>query len=161
MLKTFLRRLFSGGKPHMLEPKTVAPDFEALDQNGKKVRLSDFKGRRFVLYFYPKADTPGCTKQGCAFRDRSKDYGTKGVEVLGVSFDSVPEIKAFADKFSFPFRLLSDPERKMGLAYKACEKATDQYARRYTYVIGADGKIEQAIDTKDPGGQASQLLAGF
>ena len=75
-----------------------------------------------------------------------------------MSFDPVAANKAFADKFSFPFRLLSDPGRKMGLAYKACEKATDEYARRYTYVIGPDGKIEQAIDTKDPAGQAAQLL---
>ncbi len=142
----------------MLQPNTIAPAFEALDQNGKKVRSSDFAGRRMVLWFYPKADTPGCTKEGCGFRDRNKDFEAKGIAILGVSFDTVAENNAFADKFSFPFRLLSDPERKMGLAYGACEKATDQYARRLTYVIGPDGKIEQAIETKDPAGQAAQLL---
>jgi peroxiredoxin Q/BCP len=83
------------------------------------------------------------------------------VAILGVSFDTVAENKAFADKFEFSFRLLSDPERKLGLAYRACESATDQYARRYTYVVGTDGTIEHAIDTKDPAGQAAALLANL
>ena len=78
--------------------------------------------------------------------------------ILGISFDTVEENRAFAEKFGFTFRLLSDPERKVGLAYKACESAKDRYAKRLTYVIGADGKIEQAIDTKDPAGQATALL---
>jgi peroxiredoxin Q/BCP len=79
--------------------------------------------------------------------------------ILGISFDTVQENRAFAEKFGFPFRLLSDPDRKVGLAYKACDSAQDRYAKRYTYVIGPDGKIEQSIDTKDPGGQAAALLA--
>lgn len=78
--------------------------------------------------------------------------------MLGVSFDSPADNHAFAEKYRFPFRLLSDPERKMGLAYQACDDKNAQYARRYTYVIGPDGTIEQAIDTKDPGGQAEALL---
>jgi peroxiredoxin Q/BCP len=84
-------------------------------------------------------------------------YRAKGVEVFGVSVDSVAENRAFAEKFGFPFRLLSDPERVMGLAYKAAERKSDAYARRYTYVIGPDGRIEQAIATKDPGGQAEAI----
>jgi len=78
--------------------------------------------------------------------------------VLGISFDSPGENKAFAEKFGLPFRLLSDPDRRVGLAYGACESAKDRYARRLTYVIGPDGRIEQAIDTKDPAGQAGELL---
>jgi thioredoxin-dependent peroxiredoxin len=78
--------------------------------------------------------------------------------ILGISFDSVEENRAFAEKFGYGFRLLSDPERKAGVAYKAAENASDPYAKRFTYVIGPDGKIEQAIDTKDPGGQAAALL---
>lgn len=78
--------------------------------------------------------------------------------ILGVSFDTVEENRAFAEKFEFPYKLLSDPDRALGLAYHACESASDQYARRYTYVVGADGRIEQAIDTKDPGGQAAAIL---
>jgi thioredoxin-dependent peroxiredoxin len=78
--------------------------------------------------------------------------------VLGISFDTQAENKAFAEKFAYDFPLLCDTERKVGLAYKAAENAKDKYAKRYTYVIGADGKIEQAIDTKDPAGQAAELL---
>ncbi len=77
--------------------------------------------------------------------------------MLGISFDSQAANKAFAEAFQYTFPLLCDVDRKIGLAYKACESATDSYAKRYTYVIGADGRIEQAIDTKDPGAQAEQL----
>ena len=78
--------------------------------------------------------------------------------VLGISFDTAAENKAFAEKFGYGFRLLSDPSRKVGLAFEACDKPDDKYARRYTYVIGPDGRIEQSIDTKDPAGQAAALL---
>lgn len=78
--------------------------------------------------------------------------------MLGVSFDSVEENKAFADKHAFPFRLLSDVERRVGLAYRACDAPRDSHARRLTYVIGSDGTIEHAIDTEDPAGQADRLL---
>ena len=78
--------------------------------------------------------------------------------VLGISFDTAKENKAFAEKFGYTFPLLCDVDHKVGLAYQACDSAKDKYARRYTYVIGADGKIEQAIDTKDPAGQAAELL---
>lgn len=81
--------------------------------------------------------------------------------MLGISFDGVEENRAFAERFAFPFALLSDPDRKVGLAYKACERADDAYARRLTYVIGPDGRIERAIETKDPGGQAAELLASL
>lgn len=81
--------------------------------------------------------------------------------IFGVSFDSVEENRAFAEKFEFPFALLSDPEHAMGLAFRACESASDQYARRYTYVVGPDGTIEQAIDTQDPGGQAAAVLGAL
>jgi thioredoxin-dependent peroxiredoxin len=78
--------------------------------------------------------------------------------ILGISFDTVEENRAFAEKFQYPFQLLSDPERKIGLAYGAADSAKERYAKRFTYVIGADGRIEQAIDTKDPAGQAAALL---
>jgi peroxiredoxin Q/BCP len=80
------------------------------------------------------------------------------VAVLGVSFDTAAENKAFAEKFGYTFPLLCDTQRKLGLAYKACDDASETYAKRFTYVIGPDGKIEQAIDTKDPGGQAAAIL---
>ncbi|MCE9594069.1 MAG: peroxiredoxin [Planctomycetes bacterium] len=146
-------------RPNMLKVGDQAPDFEVQDHHGKTVRLKELAGKRVVLWFYPKADTPGCTKEGCGFRDQNREYEQRGIVVLGVSFDDVKSNAAFARKFSFPFRLLCDTDRKIGIAYKACETATDPYAKRYTYVIGATGKIEQAIDTKDPAGQAAALLA--
>jgi len=81
--------------------------------------------------------------------------------ILGISFDSVEDNRAFAEKFSFPYRLLSDTDRSVALAYGACESAQDQYPHRYTFVIGTDGKIEQAIDTKSPKGQADAILASL
>lgn len=81
--------------------------------------------------------------------------------MLGISFDTVAENKAFAEKFDFPYRLLSDPDRVVGQAYAACASADAPYAKRITYVIGPDGKIERAIDTKDPAGQADDILAGL
>jgi len=142
----------------MLAPGTPAPDFSLPDHLGRTVRLTDLRGKRFVLWFFPKADTPGCTKQGCAFRDHSPAYTERKVEILGVSVDPPAANRAFVEKFGFPFRLLSDEKRAVAMAYGACETAQDQYARRITYVIGADGKIEQAIETKDPAGQAAALL---
>lgn len=158
MLRHIFSEIFRKGRRPMLKPGDPAPDFELQDHHGKLVRLSGLRGQRVVLYFYPKADTPGCTKQGCGFRDRMRDYTAKGVAVLGISFDSVEDNRAFAEKFGYTFPLLSDVDRKAGLAYKAAEDRIDKYAKRFTYVIGPDGKIEQAIDTKDPAGQAAALL---
>lgn len=156
---TFLRRTFGPPKPAMkLKKGDVAPPFRALDQDGNPVSLSDFAGKRVVLWFYPKADTPGCTKQLCGYRDQFEPYEKKGVVVLGVSFDEPAANKAFAQKFGYRRKLLSDADHKIALAYGAAEKSDDAYARRYSFVIGPDGKIEQAIDTKDAGGQAAELL---
>ncbi len=145
----------------MLQAGTVAPSFELQDHLGRTVKLADFKGKRVVLFFYPKADTPGCTKQACGFRDATAEYRKKGVPTLGISLDSVADNKAFADKFKLEYPLLCDVGGSVALAYKAIEHPKDKYAKRYTYVIGADGKIEQAIDTKDPGAQAAELLKGI
>jgi peroxiredoxin Q/BCP len=161
MLRHLWSEIFRKGRRPMLKPKDIAPDFEVQDHLGATVRLSDFKGKRVVLWFYPKADTPGCTKEACGFRDRFSEYAQRGVEVFGISFDDVASNRAFAEKFRVPYRLLSDPERKVGIAYKACDNAEERYAKRFTYVIGPDGRIEQAIDTKDPGAQAGSLLASL
>jgi len=97
--------------------------------------------------------------QGIGFRDRAREFAERNVEVLGISLDSVEENRAFADKFSFSFRLLSDPERSTALAYGAVDSAQDAHAKRYTFVISSEGKIEQAIQTLDPETQAEKLLA--
>ena len=127
----------------MLNVGDVAPDFSVKDHTGKTRSLKDYRGKRLVLWFYPKADTPGCTAEGCGFRDRSAQYATKGAEILGVSFDTQQENAAFAQKFKYGFPLLCDTERAVGLAYGACDSKEAENARRIAYVIGKDGKIEQ------------------
>lgn len=135
----------------MLVVGTLAPDFTVKTHKGDTVSLKDFKGKKVILWFYPKADTPGCTAEGCGFRDRISQFKEKNTEVLGVSFDSVDENKAFATKFAFPFSLLCDTDKKIGLAYGACKNQDDKYPARIGYVIGGDGKIliaEPSVDAK-------------
>lgn len=141
-----------------LFPGDPAPAWSALDQHGKTVSSAQLAGRRYVLWFYPKASTPGCTLQGCGFRDHFRDYQAQGIEVLGISFDGVDAIRAFAEAQGFPFRLLSDPDRTIGLAFGACTTREANYADRVTFVVGPDGRIERTIDTRDPAGQAAALL---
>jgi peroxiredoxin Q/BCP len=160
MLRTLryaVRKVF-GTMPKLLPVGSKAPPFSVQDHEGHTVTSESLAGQRFVLWFFPKADTPGCTRQGCGFRDQSPGYQQRGVKVLGVSFDTMPDNRLFVKKFSFPFPLLCDTKREMGLAYKACDSAVDPYPNRITYVIGPDGTIEQALETKDPGGQAAALL---
>ena len=127
-----------------------APAFKLPDQDGNKVSLSEFAGQTVVLYFYPKADTPGCTSQACGIRDRRAEYDAAGVVVLGVSPDSPDRLRKFADKHGLPFTLLSDSDHKIAERYGVwLEKS--MYGRRYmgvqrsTFVIGADGRIKKAF----------------
>lgn len=121
-----------------------APDFEAVDHLGRPFRLRDLRGRKVVLWFYPQADTPGCTAEGCAFRDLYDQYHEKNTEVVGVSFDSVDENRAFAEKYYFPYRLISDTDRKIGMLYGACESPSDKKAKRIAFVIDENGTIAEA-----------------
>lgn len=135
----------------MLKAGDEAPEFKVHTHQGNEVKLSDFRGKNVILWFYPKADTPGCTAEGCGFRDRISQFKEKNTVVLGVSFDTVDENKKFADKFQFPFPLLCDTERAIGLAYGACKQATDANAQRIGYVIDPQGTIKQAhpkVDAK-------------
>jgi peroxiredoxin Q/BCP len=143
----------------MLKVGDVAPDFTVRAHTGEDVSLKDFKGRRVVLWFYPKADTPGCTAEGCGFRDRQQGYAEKNAEILGVSFDTVEENRAFAEKFNFPFRLLCDTKREIGMAYGACDSADAGHARRITYVIDEDGRIAQAFEQVNAREHPEELLA--
>jgi peroxiredoxin Q/BCP len=127
----------------MLNVGDTAPEFAVKDHTGKLRSLKDFRGKRVVLWFYPKADTPGCTAEGCGFRERSSRYGEKGAAILGVSFDTQQENAAFAQKFKFDYPLLCDTDRAIGLAYGACDTKDAANAKRIAYVIGKDGKIEQ------------------
>ncbi len=133
----------------MLNVGDTAPEFTVKSHQGKDISLKDFRGKNVVLYFYPKADTPGCTAQSCGFRDRMADYEKKNTVVLGVSFDSVVENKAFADKFGFPFLLLCDTEKKIGLAYGAANSKEDGHPARIGYVIDPQGKVKGAYPKVD------------
>lgn len=143
----------------MLKVGDRAPDFTVKAHTGEEVSLSDFKGRRVVLWFYPKADTPGCTAEGCGFRDRQPVYDEKNAEILGVSFDTVEENRAFAEKFGFTFRLLCDTEREIGLAYGACDSKDAGHAKRISYVIDEEGRIAQAIEQVNAREHPEELLA--
>ncbi len=117
---------------------TDAPAFSVKDTNGNTVSLSDFQGKTVVLYFYPKDDTPGCTKQACSFRDASDDYKSKDVVVLGVSADDEASHQAFTQKYNLNFPLLADTDKTL---IKAYDVDGGGYAKRVTYVIDGNGKI--------------------
>jgi thioredoxin-dependent peroxiredoxin len=139
----------------MLAVGDTAPDFELLDQGGQTVRLSAYRGQPVVLYFYPKADTPGCTTQACGIRDRSSEYADAGAVVLGVSPDEPKVLKKFADKYDLPFTLLSDDGHKVAEAYGVWAEKS-MYGRKYwgnertTFVIDGDGKIARVFPKVSP-----------
>lgn len=139
----------------MLEPGQKAPAFTLLNQDGEKAKLSDLKGQTVVLYFYPKADTPGCTTQACGVRDASAEYASRDVVVLGVSPDPVERVKKFHDGQSLNFTLLADPD------HKVCEKygtwvEKSMYGRKYwgaartTFIIDPKGKIAAVLPKVQP-----------
>jgi peroxiredoxin Q/BCP len=127
----------------MLKPGDKAPDFTAQDHTGRTVSLKDLHGKTVVLWFYPKADTPGCTAEGCSFRDLSADFDKKNAVILGVSFDSQADNAAFHKKHHFTFPLLCDTSRALGMAYGACDDAKAGSAKRIAVVIDAKGMVKQ------------------
>ncbi len=148
----------------MLSEGAKAPNFTLQDDGGKTVSLDDFKGQNVVLYFYPKDDTPGCTKEACDFRDNQKVFKKKNAVILGVSADSVDAHVKFKKKFSLPFPLLSDPDKKTIQAYGVW-KEKSMYGKKYmgiertTFVIGADGKIAKIYPKVSVTGHIDQVLA--
>ena len=126
----------------MIETGQTAPDFTLPDQDGNPVTLSELRGRNVVLYFYPRADTPGCTKQACGVRDHSADYEAANAVVLGVSHDPVEDLRAFADKFGLAFRLLSDMGDGVKRAYGA--------NTRSTVIVDPQGKVSDAFPKVKP-----------
>jgi peroxiredoxin Q/BCP len=133
------------------------------DRNGNDVRLSDFLGKKVVVYFYPKDNTPGCTRQACAFGARYSEFEKKGIVVIGISKDSVASHQKFAEKYSLPFILLSDPERKAIEAYgvwqekKMCGKVGMGVVRT-TFIIDENGNIEKIMDKVKPDTNAQEIL---
>lgn len=148
-----------------LNPGDPAPQFEALDQHGTTVSLAHFAGKKVVLYFYPKDDTPGCTAEACSFRDGQSDLQNAGYVVLGVSPDSVKSHSKFADKFSLNFFLLADTEKTICQSYgvwgpkKFMGRAYDGVSRE-TFVISEDGLVERVIAKVDTKEATKQILAG-
>lgn len=156
-----LRKLLGGSRkpPRLLEIGSTAPDFRATAHDGTTVSLRELQGRKVVLWFYPKADTPGCTIEGKGFCSEYEKFRLLGVEVLGVSFDDRAANAAFADKFGFPYPLLCDTDRKIGMAYGACDSPGDKHARRISYVIDESGRIRNAFGQVDPATHIAELLA--
>ena len=147
----------------MLEAGKKAPDFELPDKDGNLVRLSDFLGKKVVLYFYPKDNTPGCTRQACAFADAYERFRTKDVVVIGISKDSTASHQRFAAKYELPFLLLSDPERKAIQAYDVWQEKklygkVSMGVVRSTYLIDEMGTIEQVMSKVKPDTNAADLL---
>ncbi len=147
----------------MLETGTKAPDFTLFDKEGATVRLSDFLGKKVILYFYPKDNTPGCTRQACAFGESYEEFKSLNAVVIGISKDSVASHLKFAEKYSLPFILLSDPEHQVIEQYDVW-KEKKLYGKvsfgvvRSTYIIDENGVIEKAMPKVKPDTNAADIL---
>jgi peroxiredoxin Q/BCP len=130
-----------------LSAGTPAPDFSLEDQNGRRVSLADLRDRNVVVYFYPKDDTPGCTREACSFRDQYTDFTDAGAEVYGISSDSPASHRAFAAKYELPFTLLSDPDGKVREAF-GVPATLGLLPGRVTYVIDKQGVIRHAFNSQ-------------
>jgi len=138
-----------------------APDFEGPTSNGSRLGLKDFKGKQnVVLYFYPKDDTPGCTREACSFRDNIKPIRDLGAEIIGVSLDSVQSHDKFARKYELPFPLISDKEKHIANAYGVL-RDVGLSANRVTFIIGKDGKVAKIFPKVDVGKHTDEVVAAL
>jgi peroxiredoxin Q/BCP len=150
----------------MVEVGQAAPEFTLPDQEGNEVALSDFRGQRVVVYFYPKADTPGCTTQACGIRDHAADYDAADALVLGISPDTVKDVKTFADKFDLRFHLLADADHAVAEAYGVWVEK-HRYGRTYwgnertTFVIDADGRVAEVLRNVKPAQHDDLVLSAL
>jgi peroxiredoxin Q/BCP len=150
----------------MLKEGSRAPAFSTTDGAGNKVSLKDFRGERVVLYFYPKDDTPGCTKEACSFRDSFSEFKKDGIKVLGISPDSETSHKKFAAKYKLPFTLLTDPEHKIADSYgvygeKKFMGRNYMGVLRTTFLIDEQGKIKKIFTKVKPDEHAQEVLDAF
>ena len=147
----------------MIEVNTKAPDFKLKDKDGREVSLSDYRGKTVVLYFYPKDNTPGCTRQACAFAGAYSAFRELGVEVIGISRDGAESHRRFAEKYSLPFVILSDPEREAIEAYGVWQEKK-LYGKvsmgivRTTFIIDENGVIEKVMPKVKPDTNAAEIL---
>lgn len=147
----------------MLKENDIAPDFTLQDQDGDPHKLSEYRGQRVLLYFYPKDDTPGCTKEACTIRDGLPDFEKLNTKVLGVSVDTIESHKKFAEKYKLPFTLLADPEKKVVKLYGVWGKKKfmgREYegTLRTSFLISPDGKIAKVYEDVKPAEHAQEVL---
>jgi peroxiredoxin Q/BCP len=150
-----------------LQPGDPAPDFTATTTDGKRVSLKDYRGRKLVMYFYPRDDTPGCTKQACSLRDHNKEIVAKGAAILGVSTQGVESHRKFTDKYQLNFPLLADTDGAVGRAYGTLGgdglmdklKSAVGAAKRVTFIIDEQGRIAHVLDKPQVGRHAEEVLA--
>ena len=152
--------------PTQLKEGNKAPDFAVTDAEGNTIRLKDLRGKKVVLYFYPKDDTPGCTKEACSFRDSFSKFKRDRIEVLGVSLDSEKSHQKFANKYGLPFRLLADTDRKLSESYgtfgeKKFMGRTYMGNNRMTFLIDEKGKIKKIFSKVKPEDHAEEVLSAF
>ena len=150
----------------MLEKGMKAPEFTLEDQNGNQVSLKDFRGRKVVLYFYPKDNTPGCTLQACAFAKAYDGFRNKNIAVIGVSKDSAASHAKFAEKYELPFILLSDPEHKVIEEYGVWQEKklygkVSMGVVRSTYIIDEEGMVEKVMPKVKPDTNAAEILSAL
>ena len=141
----------------MVEEGKPAPDFELESDSGETVRLSDLRGQPVVLYFYPKDDTPGCTRQARGIRDVYGEFERAGAKVFGISADTRASHERFKSKYSLPFTLLADPEHKLGGPYGVAQEGKNSYERS-TFVIDADGNVSRVLRRVNPDSHADEVL---
>ena len=150
----------------MVKEGEAAPEFESRDAEGNVVRLSDLRGQKVVLYFYPKDDTPGCTKQACSLRDGHVELGRRGIKVIGVSLDDEKSHRKFAEKYSLPFTLLADTDHSVADAfgvYGEKQFAGRKYmgVSRTTFLIDEDGRVRRVLDKVNVEDHADEVMKAF
>lgn len=150
----------------MLKEGDIAPDFTAKNQNGEEIKLSDFRGQKVVLYFYPKDDTPGCTKEACSLRDSFDVFAAKGIKILGVSNDDEKKHQKFISKYALPFDLLADTDKTVVNLYGVYGEKS-MYGKKYmginrkTFLIDETGKIVKIFDKVNVSKHAEEILEVF
>jgi peroxiredoxin Q/BCP len=143
----------------MLKVGDRAPQFTLQSHSGASLSLSSFRGKKVLLWFFPEADTPGCSLEGCGFRDHQEYFDDNNIQIVGISFDGVDRNAAFAKKYDFKFPLACDTNREVALAYGACCDPRAQSAERISFLIDEDGKIARVYDQVDPRDHPARVLA--
>lgn len=149
---------FEAGAAEPVSEGKPFPEWQLVDHQGKTVSSKDLAGKTYLLWFYPKAMTPGCTREGCELRDNFAEFRKLGVEVLGVSFDSPADNARFAAEQRFPFRLLSDTSRQLAVQVGAADSPKADYPKRMSFLVGGDGRVLKVYEKVNPSTHAQEVL---